>query len=301
MYDVIIIGGGPAGLTCAIYCARNNLNTLVLERAFTGGQAATTHEIENYPGFEEPIGGLDFADRLHKQAERLGAHIRYESVTEVSASETVKRVKTDGDIYECSALILATGASPRRLGLENEDKLRGMGVSYCATCDGMFFKNRSVAVVGGGDTAVEDAIFLSNIAAKVYLIHRRDTFRAAPRRVDLLRQKKNVEFITGSVITKLGEGIDVLEYIELNSNRRVDVNALFIAVGTVPETKFLKGVVSLTEDGYIMTDEHMKTSVSGVFACGDARKKPLRQIVTAASDGAIAAFFASQYILERAN
>ncbi len=300
MHDVIIIGGGPAGYTAALYSARAGLDTLVLEKLAPGGQMATTLSMENYPGFEEPISGPDLALRMENQARKFGAVVEYDTVTEVIPDNGLKTVKTLKNTYRCKAVILCMGAAPRKLGIPKEDLLRGSGVSYCAVCDGALFKGRPVAVVGGGDTAAENALYLSRFCPKVWLIHRRDRLRASKVLQKELFSNKNIEFIWNAVVEELRgqsslEGITVRD-LKTGITRVLDAEGLFISIGVTPSTSLVQGKVAIDDGGYIITDEGMRTSVPGVFAAGDIRSKVLRQVITAASDGAVAAHSAEQYI-----
>jgi thioredoxin reductase (NADPH) len=302
MHDVIIIGGGPSGFTAALYCARANLDTLLIEKMFSGGQMATTSMMENYPGFEEPIGGSDLAMRMEKQALKFGARVVKEEVGELSLEGNIKTVKTNNNAYQTRAIILCMGASPRELGLPREKELRGAGVSYCATCDGSFYKGRTVAVVGGGDTAAEDAIYLSRICDKIHIVHRRDELRAVKALQNELFNNKKVEFVWDSVVEEIEGKFDVegikVRNVKTNELKSIKVDGVFVAVGTSPNTALVKGKVDLSGAGYIVTDEKMQTNIRGVFAAGDIREKVLRQVVTAASDGAVAAYMAERYIGE---
>ncbi|HPV01335.1 MAG TPA: thioredoxin-disulfide reductase [Clostridiales bacterium] len=298
--DVIIIGGGPAGYTAALYSARAGLDTLVLEKLAPGGQMATTLSMENYPGFEEPISGPDLALRMENQARKFGAVVEYDTVTEIITDSEIKTVKTLKNIYTCKTVILCMGASPKKLGIPREDPLRGSGVSYCAVCDGALFRGREVAVVGGGDTAAENAVYLSRFCPKVWLIHRRDSLRATKVLQKELFSIKNIEFIWDSVVEELHgqfalEGITVRD-LKTGNRRKLDVEGLFISIGLTPSTSLVEGKVALDPDGYVITDERMRTNVPGVFAAGDIRSKILRQVITAAADGAVAAHSAEQYI-----
>ena len=304
IYDVIIIGGGPAGYSAALYCGRAQLNTLLIEKLMPGGQMGTTEQIDNYPGFNEGIGGVELAMNMQAGAERFGAKTEYAEVKGVELSGDIKKVKTDSDVFECRAVILATGAYPRKLGLDNEDSLRGRGVSYCATCDAMFFKDKTVAVVGGGDTAAADALVLSKVCKKVYLIHRRDTLRANKSYSAPLEKCGNVEFVWNSNVTAL-TGKTKLEAIEVTDNNgkttTLDCDGIFVAIGYLPDTKLVYGHVKLDAQGYVDAGEDTKTSEAGVFAAGDLRAKPLRQVVTAACDGAVAATMALDYLMTKEN
>lgn len=289
MYDVIIIGGGPAGLTAAVYARRANLKTLVLEATACGGQIIITPDIENYPAAMH-ISGLDFASRLESQANELGAEIKFEEVTGINDNGIEKEVITDSNVYKGKTVIIATGTKSRKLGLEGEDALIGHGVSYCATCDGSFYRGRVVAVNGGGNTALDDALFLSNIADRVYLIHRRDEFRGDAETVEKIKAKENIELVLNSQVTKLIYD-NKLEAIEVTDNngiiRKLDVGALFIAIGRIPATNIFVNKVSMLEGGYI-DGEYCHTNVPGIFVAGDCRNKEVRQLVTATADGAVA-------------
>ena len=294
MYDAVIIGCGPAGLTAAIYLLRANRKVLLLEAKNYGGQIVNTLDIENYPSMMH-ISGFDFATKLYEQVEALGGKVILDKVIRIKNGKKVKKVFTEKKEYETKTIIVATGCHDRKLNLELEDKLIGKGVSYCATCDGAFFKGKTVAVVGGGNTAISDALYLSNIAKKVYLIHRSKTFRADERHLELLEQKNNVEFVLFSNVTKL-IGQDRLESIEINSKRMINVDGLFIAIGQIPETEFLKKNINLDESGYIISKENCHTNKDGIFVAGDVRRKKVRQLVTATSDGAVAAVEAIAYL-----
>ena len=297
MYDIIIIGAGPAGLTAAIYGTRARKKVLVLEAESYGGQIINTLDIENYPAAPH-INGFDFATNCYNQALELGAEIKFEKAINIIDGD-IKKVITKDNEYKCKSIIIATGCGIRKLGLAMEDELLGRGVSYCATCDGSFFKNKDVAVVGGGNTALEDALYLSDIVKKVYVIHRRDTFRGEDSYLEKLKDKSNVEFIYNSNVTKL-IGRDNLEGIEItdkDSNiKKLDVSALFIAIGRIPENANFTKIISVDDAGYIKALEDCKTNVDGIFVAGDARVKLLRQLVTATSDGAVAAIKAINYI-----
>jgi len=293
MYDIIIIGCGPSGMTAAIYARRANKNVLVLEAKTYGGQIINTLDIENYP-CEEHISGFDFSTKLYNQVINLGAEVKLEEVINVSLEDDIKVIKTTDNTYKTKALIIATGVKNRTLGISNEKKLIGKGISYCATCDGAFFKGKITSVVGGGNTALEDALYLSDIAEKVYLIHRRDQFRADEILVDKVLKKDNIEIIYNSNIIKIN-GIDKLESIDLDNNKNIKTDALFIAVGQVPNNDIFKDLIDLDDNGYIISDNCI-TSAEGIYAAGDNRVKELRQLVTATSDGAIAANLAIKYL-----
>ena len=298
MYDIIIVGAGPAGLTAAIYGRRALKSVLVLEALSYGGQIINTLDIENYPAAAH-ISGFDFATNLYNQVKELGAEVKFEKVTNITDMGDIKKVATAKNEYETKTIILATGADNRKLGLENEDSLIGKGISYCATCDGNFFKGKDVAVVGGGNTALEDTLYLTDLVNKVYLIHRRDEFRGDPTIVEKLKEKNNVEFIYNSNVTKLISN-DKLEAIEVTnkdgSKKEISVSGLFVAIGKVPENENFKNLISLDDSGYIIASEDCHTNIEGIFVAGDNRVKELRQLVTATSDGAIAATEAVKYI-----
>jgi len=299
MLDVIIIGGGPAGFTAALYTSRAKLDTLLLERAYYGGQMAIASEMENYPGLES-VSGSEVADRMARQAAKFGTKMVMEEVLEVRLDTPVKVVKTDKNTYEARTVILCMGASPRRLGLPNEQQLIGSGVSYCATCAGAFFKDRDVAVVGGGDTAAEDVIYLSRFCRRIYLIHRRDKLRVTKILEDLIFNTANVSIIWDTVVEEIFGDLNVtglgLKNLKTGEKTVLDVSGIFVAIGYSPNTALVKGQVELTDYGYIKTDEKMQTNLEGVYAAGDIREKQLRQVVTAASDGAEAAHSAEKYI-----
>ena len=298
MYDIIIIGAGPAGLTASIYGKRNNKKVLVLEGSAYGGQIINTLDIENYPT-QAHISGFDFATRLYNQAKDLGAEIKFEKVTEIKNLKNHKEVVTSKNTYETKTIIIATGAKNKKLGIKREDELIGKGVSYCASCDGAFFKKKDVAVVGGGNTAVEDALYLSNIANKVYIILRRDTFSAEEKNTKDLKSKKNVEIIINSNVIALN-GDKRLESIDIeNKDKRItniNVSGIFIAIGREPSNEIFKDLINLDKYGYIISNENCHTNIDGIFVAGDNRVKELRQLVTATSDGAIAANEAIKYV-----
>lgn len=300
MKDLIIIGGGPAGLTAAIYAMRCGLGAAVIERFFFGGQAATTADIENYPGLPG-ISGPELAGKFEAHARHFGTEIINAEVVEVDFGGDVKTVRTVADYYEAKAIIIATGAKPRRLEVPGEDIYMGRGVSYCATCDGAFFRNKKVAVVGGGNTAIEDALYLAGLCEKVYLIHRRDEFRADLSLVKRLDKFGNIETVMNSTVKEIVGG-DTVSGIVLKpagedeqATSVIDVDGVFVAIGAVPNIELFADKLEM-EDGYIVTDVRMETSAPGVFAAGDIRVTPLRQIITACADGAIAAGSALDYI-----
>ncbi len=300
--DIIIIGGGPAGLTAAIYAARAGLDIVLIEKTFSGGQIATTDSIENYPGFPQPVSGVDFSMALDEQARNFGVEIINEEVIEYHLTGPVKKVTTTGGVYTGYTVILAVGAQSKLLGIPGEDKYRGRGVSYCATCDGAFYRDKVVAVIGGGDTACEDAQYLSKIAKKVYLVHRRDELRAAHMIAQRVLKNPKVQILWDSVIEKVDGQDKVTDMLVRNKitgdTKKYEVDGFFVAIGLTPNTSSIKNNVKLDNGGYIITDEHMATNVLGVFAAGDARTTPLRQVVTACADGAIAAESAREYLNE---
>ena len=299
-YDVVIVGAGTAGLTAAIYVQRANRSALVLEAKSYGGQIINTPDIENYPGIKH-VSGFDFSTTLYEQATELGAKVTYAEVTGVDDEGSRKVVHTaDGTAYEAGAVIIATGARNRPLGIAREQELVGRGVSYCATCDGMFFRGKDVAVNGGGNTAVEAAAYLAGVCNKVYLIHRRDQFRADAADVERLRGMDNVEFVLNATVTAI-EGDEFVTGVQVTdktdgSTRTLPVSALFVAIGQVPDNVAFRGVVDLDEKGYVVAGEDCLTRTPGVFAAGDCRTKGVRQLATAAGDGAVAASAAVAYL-----
>jgi len=299
MFDIVVVGGGPAGMTAAIYARRAGKTVLVLEALACGGQILNTPDIENYPG-EAHISGYDFSTKLYEQAAGLGAEFAFERATGIRREGDAFAVVTAANTHMARAVILATGSENRKLGVEGEDGLVGKGISYCATCDGNFYRNRVVAVVGGGNTALEDALYLSDIAKKVYLIHRRDSFRGDAVDVERLRGRVNVEFVLNSTVTKLVAekrltAIEVTNKVD-GGVRAIELNGLFVAVGRVPENQNFAEVVKLDDAGYVLAGEDCHTSAPGVFVAGDNRQKALRQLVTATADGAMAATEAVKYL-----
>ena len=299
LYDVIVIGGGPGGYTAALYAARANLSVAILEKLSPGGQMGTTDVIDNYPGFPQGVNGFELAMQMKEGAERFGAQTQLAEVTQVELAGQVKTVHTSGGDYQARTVVLATGAHPRELGLPGERELRGRGVSYCATCDGMFYRGKTVVVVGGGNTAVSDVLYLSRLCEKVYLVHRRDTLRASKVYLDPLQKAENVEFVWDSEVKQLLRdqavtGVRVRNK-KTGEERDISCDGVFVAVGYLPNTELYRGQVELDEAGYVLADETTQTNLPGVFAVGDLRKKPLRQVVTAASDGAVAAHFIEEY------
>ena len=298
-YDIVIVGAGTAWLSAAIYAVRAGKSVIVLEATTHGGQIVNTPEVENYPGIKK-ISGFEFANNLYEQAKSLGAEVVYEKVIGIEVNGEEKIVHTAKEDYQAKAVILATGAKNRPLGLEHEKEWIGAGISYCATCDGMFYRGKDVAVAGGGNTALEDAIFLTNYCRKVYLIHRRDAFRGEEKLLQTLKEKPNVEFVLNANITRLiGEdGVDGVEVEDKNTHEKrvLDVMGLFVAIGQMPENSEFINVVDLDKGGYIEAKEDCKTKTKGIFTAGDCRTKKVRQLATAASDGAIAALAACEYI-----
>lgn len=298
MFDIIIIGAGPAGLTSAIYACRASKKVLVLEAKSYGGQIINTLDIENYPA-EAHISGFDFATKIYNQAKELGTEFVFEKVIEIKDNAYEKEVITTKNAYKSKAIIIATGSDNRKLGLLNEDELIGKGISYCATCDGAFYKHKKVAVVGGGNTALEDALYLSDIADKVYLIHRRNEFKGEEVTINLLNNKNNIKFILNSNVTKLNSSnkLDSIEVTDKDGNiETIEIDGLFVAIGRIPENQNFSKLINLDENGYIIAGEDCKTNVDGIFVAGDNRIKSVRQLVTATSDGAIAATEAIKYI-----
>lgn len=300
MYDIIIIGSGPAGLSAAIYAQRACLDTIVIEKnGISGGQVLNTWEVDNYLGFPG-VTGFELSRQFREHANKLGARVVQDEVVQVELSGNVKKVVCEEETYEARCVILASGAHHRTLEVPGEEELRGAGVSYCATCDGAFFRGRTVAVVGGGDAALEDAIFLARMCEKVYIVHRRDKLRGAKRLQERLQALENIEFVWNSETVAI-EGNAQVEALRLRQTktgeeRRLNVDGVFIAVGIAPESELYAGQLELDEQGYIRADESGQTSVPGVFAAGDVRTKALRQILTAASDGANCVASAERYL-----
>lgn len=300
IFDMIILGGGPAGYTAALYASRAGLDTVLLEKMSPGGQLALTDVIDNYPGFEEGIDGFDLGMKMQTGAERFGAKTEYAEVTDVDFSDMIKKVHTTNGTYYSKTVVVATGANPRKLGLAGETELTGRGVHYCAHCDGRFYKGKTVAVVGGGNSAVSDALYLSRLAEKVCMIHRRDTLKAEKIYQEMLLKAENVEFLWYNTVSEIlsedrVSGVKVRD-VKTGEEKEITLDALFISIGREPVTDFLKGKIKADEAGYVVADESTKTSVDGVFAAGDVRTKPLRQVVTATADGAVAVHFAEEYI-----
>jgi len=303
IYDLIIAGGGPAGLSAAIYASRAKLDTLVLEKNFVGGQMANTDIIENYPGFPDGVSGSDLVSRMEEQAEKFGAEIDFADIEGIEVDGAVKRLRTSEGDYLSRALIIATGTEQRKLGVKGEAEFTGRGVSYCAVCDGAFYTDKVIAVVGGGNSAVEEAVYLTNFASKVYLIHRRDSLRAEKLLQERLFANEKIEVVWNSVVTEI-KGDKFVEAVSIKNLlsgevKDLAVSGVFVYVGVVPNSQVFRGVLELDEWGYIKTNEEMETSVDGVFAAGDVRASVLKQVITAAAEGAIAATFAEKYVREQ--
>ena len=301
IYDMIIIGGGPAGYTAALYAARAGLDILLIERMSAGGQMALTGDIDNYPGFDEGVDGFTLGMKMQQGAERFGAKTRYAEVTGVDLSEKIKRIKTSTDELLARTVVIATGANPRELGINDEQRLIGKGVHYCAHCDGRFYKDKTVVVVGGGNSAAADALYLSRLAKKVYLVHRRDVLRATKIYHEPLFKAENIEFVWNSVVDEFVTdervvGIKIKDTVSGNISE-ICCNGVFVSIGRKPATEFLNGEVEIDKNGYIVADESTKTNVDGVYAVGDVRTKTLRQVVTAVADGAVAVHYAEEYLV----
>ncbi len=303
MYDIVIIGGGPAGLSAAVYAGRSGMRTLILESISVGGQVNLTYEVDNYPGFYENPTGMDLAESMKKHAEKFNTDFSTETVKAiVDYDKEVKTVVTRKNSYETYAVIFASGANPRKLGAEGEDRFYGTGVSYCATCDGAFFKGQETVVVGGGNTAFEDALYLSRFCSHVTLVHRNERFRAAAALVKKAKSDPKITILTNRTV-EIISGDTTVKNVTLKDSvsgqmENLDCSGIFIAVGRIPETELAGKYVNLTKEGFIQTDRQMQTNIRGVYAAGDVRDTPLRQIITAASDGAVAATSAVNYINE---
>ena len=302
IYDVVIVGGGPAGLTCGLYASRAGLKVLLVERMGCGGNSALTDRIENYPGFPDGIGGIELASLFESHARRFGLEIKFEEVKDLKLCEKQKTIITDSGSYDARTVVIATGASYRKAGVPGEKELIGKGVSFCATCDAPFFKDKDVAVIGGGDSAIQEADYLSRFARRVTIIHRREVLRATKILAERVRKNPKVEVIWSSVVTGIigqtkVEGIEI-KNVKTNEIVTRKTDGVFVFIGFVPNTSFVPKVIERSESGCIITDDTMKTSVEGVYACGDARKKILKQVITAAADGATAAFAVRKYLEE---
>lgn len=302
IYDVIIIGGGPGGYTAALYSARAGLDIILLEKLSAGGQMALTSQIDNYPGFEDGIDGFSLGEKMQMQAERFGAQTEIAEVLSVNLESDIKEVNTSEGTFYGRSIIISTGANPRELGVAKEKELIGRGVNYCAACDGMFYKGKTVVVVGGGNTAAADALLLSRICEKVILVHRRDTLKATKIYHEPLKNAENVEIIWNSSVVELlhDKKLTGVRIKDVNTGEEsvMEVDGIFVSVGRKPATELIKEQVQLDEAGYIKADESTRTNLPGVFAVGDVRTKALRQVVTAVADGAVAAHFAEEYLAE---
>jgi thioredoxin reductase (NADPH) len=304
MYDVIIIGGGPAGLTAGLYTSRARLKSLLIEKGFTGGQVMTTEWIENYPGFEDGISGAELSQKMEKQATKFGLEIMQGSVTGVSLNGKTKKVKLeDGSEHEAKSIILATGSNPQLLKINGEEEFRGRGVSYCATCDGAFFRDSDLAVIGGGDSAVEEGIFLSKFAKTVYIVHRRDELRATKVVQERAFENPKIKMVWDSVPEEIvGDATGVtslrIKNVKTDEVSELNVQGVFIYIGYNPNIDPVKDIISVNDKNYVVADENMATSGNGLFVAGDVRAKPLKQIATAVGDGATAAISAEKYIEE---
>ena len=300
VYDMIVVGGGPAGYTAALYAARAGLTTLVLEKLSAGGQMALTEQIDNYPGFEEGIDGFTLAEQMQRQAEAFGARTEYAEVTKLDLNASPKVLDTSEGTFLAKTVAFATGANPRELGIQEEAALVGRGVAYCAACDGMRYKGKTVVVVGGGNSAAADALILSRIAQKVILVHRRDTLRATKVYHEPLMKTENLEFRWNSTVSALlhGEELTGVRLKDTVTGAETDLacDAVFVSIGRKPATELVEGQLELDRSGYIMADETTRTNIPGVFAVGDVRTKPLRQVVTAVADGAVAVHMAEEYL-----
>ncbi len=300
IYDMIVIGGGPGGYSAALYATRAGLNTLVLERMYAGGQMTQTTQIDNYPGFDQGIDGYSLGEKMRAGAERFGAKTEFAQVTAVNLTQDVKQIETDKGVFLAKTLVIATGADHKHLGIDQEAAYVGRGVSYCAACDGMFYRGKTVAVVGGGNSAVADALVLSRFCEKVILIHRRDTLRATKIYHQQLENTKNIEFCWNTTVHGL-LGADqitgiLVQDVHTGALSQLDVDGVFISIGRSPASELFRDQLELDDYGYIVADESTRTSIPGVFAVGDVRTKALRQIVTAAADGAVAAYMAESYL-----
>lgn len=300
IYDVAVVGAGPAGLAAGLYAARAKLSTVILEKMFPGGQAALTHHIENYPGFSEGVNGLELANAMKKQVEKFGAEFINGDVERIEKADDLFTIYLKAESIKAKTVILAAGAQPRKLGVKGEEEFIGRGISYCATCDGAFYKDKPIAMVGGGDSAIQEALYLTRFASTIYVIHRRNELRATKILQDRAFNSEKIKFVWDSVVNEI-KGKDAVEEIVVENVKTgkldsIPVDGVFVAIGYTPITDFVKDLVELDEEGYIITDEHMATKTPGLFAAGDIRQKPLRQVVTAVADGAIAAVEAGKFL-----
>lgn len=302
MHDVIIVGAGPAGLTAGIYAARGGLKTAIIELAMPGGQAASTENIENYPGFPDGINGYELMSSFHKQALAFGVEFIFEEVHKLELKESIKKIHTDSQVLEARAIIIAAGSKPRLLGVPGEVAFKGRGVSYCATCDGAFFRDKIVVVVGGGDAAIEEGVYLTKFAKEVIIVHRRAGFRASQIAMDRAKDNPKIRFELNAKIEEiLGsdnvEGVRILDVLS-GEKRQISADGVFIYVGTDPNTQFINGEIQSDERGYILTNPLLQTNIAGVYAAGDIRNTPLRQVATAVGDGALAAVEVEKFLAE---
>lgn len=303
MYDVIIVGAGPAGLTAGIYASRGGLKTAIVELAMPGGQAASTEKIENYPGFPEGVNGYELMNAFHQQALTFGVEFIFEEVQALELQDSVKKIQTDSRVLEAKSIIIAAGSKPRLLSVPGEDLFKGRGVSYCATCDGAFFRGKKVVVVGGGDAALEEGIYLTKFAEEVTIIHRREGFRASQIVINRAKENPKMRFELNYVIEEiLGsdhvEGVRIRHVID-STKREITADGVFIYVGTDPNVQFINGEIKTDKQGYIYTNQYLQTNIEGVYAAGDIRNTPLRQVATAVGDGALAAVEVEKYLAER--
>ena len=301
VYDVIIVGGGPAGYTAALYASRAGLDSLLIERMSAGGQMALTGDIDNYPGFEEGIDGFTLGMKMQQNAERFGAKTEYAEVTSVDFAQDIKRLESANKSYYAKTVILSVGANPKELGIDGENELIGRGMHYCSHCDGRFYKDKTVVVVGGGNSAASDALYLSRLAKKVYVVHRRNELKSEKIYHEPLMNMQNVEFVWDSEVVEFITD-EKLKGVKIKNRKNENVSELlcdgvFVSIGRKPATEFLKNDINLDENGYIIADESTKTNVGGVYAVGDVRTKALRQIVTAVADGAVAVHYAEEYLV----
>ena len=300
IYDMVIVGGGPAGYTAALYAARAGMQVILLEKLSPGGQMALSHQIDNYPGFEDGIDGFELAEKMQRHAEKFGAESAFAEVRSLELEGKVKKVHTSEGTYLGKTILIATGANPKVLGLPNENKLVGRGVHYCAACDGMFYRGKTVVIVGGGNSAAAEALVLSRVAKEVILVHRRDTLRATKIYHEPLMKAENISFRWNSEVSRLLENGRVTGVMLKDRNTgeesQVDCDGVFVSIGRSPATELVKNQLALDENGYILADESTQTNIPGVFAIGDIRTKALRQIITAAADGATAVHYAEEYL-----